>query len=126
LNRWCKSNRDKLLTRGSTLEFQIHKMQFVQLLTLGAVTTNNDNNYTNFDQQQQQLQQGKQIQQSSNNVKTAIAYAKSNFSQFSERNMDEIRYLMGAILYVNKLATSPYKDLLNQDIWEKISDMFNK
>lgn len=84
---WCKKHS------LPNLEFQLHKLQFIQLLQ--------------------------------NGVKDAIEYARNTFPHFNN-HLDEIKYLMGSLLYSNKLKDSPYKDLLSTTLWDDVIQAFTR
>lgn len=94
ITRWCEKNRESLCKKNSNLEFQLHRLNFVQFIR-------------------------------SNSISMAIAYAKTNFATFSKNNMDDIRFLMGSILFATKLESSPYKSLLDDSHWLHIVQLFN-
>lgn len=62
----------------------------------------------------------------SDGVKKAIEYAKKNFPPFAEQNMNEIKYLMGSLLFASRLKDSPYKDLLDESQWEDAMHLFTR
>lgn len=54
----------------------------------------------------------------------ALRYAKANFSPFALNHMRELQRLMGCFLYLNRLGTSPYSDLLSPTLWGDIEFAF--
>eukprot|EP00842_Homolaphlyctis_polyrhiza_P006471 jgi/Hompol1/6825/HPOL_005095-RA len=59
------------------------------------------------------------------NKSAALSYAKTHFALFP-RHLKEIQQLMCAILFTNKLATSPYADFLNPHLWIDIQTTFSR
>ena len=47
----------------------------------------------------------------------AVAYARAHFGAFRDGHMREIQRLSGAVLYADRLAASPYADLLSPKLW---------
>ena len=48
----------------------------------------------------------------------AIQYARNNFKDFSERNMQEIQQLMTSILFSEKIEDCPYNQYFNENYWK--------
>ncbi|KAF0979245.1 hypothetical protein FDP41_001588 [Naegleria fowleri] len=80
------------------LAFQLHKLNFVQLL----------------------------IQ---NDSKKAIQYARDNLQPFADKNISEIRFLMGSILYSGRerlIKSERYSCLMDVSQWDNVLKMFKK
>lgn len=101
---WAVNNRDQLLTKGSNLEFSLHKLQFVKYLV------------------------------DERNVQKAVKYAQQNLSVFQERYFQDTAQLMTAVLYVdnhNKTIgiaeekSSPYKDIFTTPSYDQLYAMFS-
>ncbi|CAG8579534.1 3907_t:CDS:2 [Acaulospora morrowiae] len=92
---WARSQRDALERRGSSLEFQLHRLHYIKYLV---------------EQRRDE----------------ALMYAKSNFSYFRARHLNEIHRLMGALVYIYKLSSSPYVDLLSEHVWTDIQLAFTR
>ncbi|QRW00172.1 ubiquitin-protein ligase E3 [Ceratobasidium sp. AG-Ba] len=83
---WCASNRDFLTSRHSTLEFALHRAQFLALLL----------SPTDPDARQ-----------------TAIAYSRKNFPTLYPEHGRAVQRLLTSVLYARPgLAGSPYADLV--------------
>ncbi|CAG8813029.1 15436_t:CDS:2, partial [Gigaspora margarita] len=93
---WAKSKRKELEQRGSSLEFDLHRLHYIKYLV------------------KQQDRKG------------ALKYARLNFNDFQARHMHEIRRLMCAILYIDRLESSPYADLTSNDAWTDIQTTFTR
>jgi hypothetical protein len=65
------------------------------------------------------------IQHLQEDTKKAILYSRQNFNNFSEFN-EEIKKLMGSLIYAKNIKNSPYSYLLNDEIWEDIYFLFHK
>jgi hypothetical protein len=95
--QWAESNRELLLAQSLSLEFRLHKLQFIELVQQGP---------------------GSQWQ--------AIEYAK-NFASFASTRSKELQVLMGSLLYIRQgLDNSPYSHLLDPIDWEEIGDIFTR
>ncbi|CAL8114940.1 unnamed protein product [Orchesella dallaii] len=96
--KWAGENRQALLQQGSSLEFKLHRLAFLNLLKEGP---------------SQQSQ--------------AITYARTNFTQFVKRHEKEIQVLMGALLFISGgIESSPYSHLFDNNLWEDIQDTFTR
>ncbi|KAL4231136.1 E3 ubiquitin-protein transferase rmnd5a [Mactra antiquata] len=94
---WTAANRDKLEMQGSCLEFKLHRLQFIELVSQGP------------ESQSQILQ-----------------YAR-NFARFADRHSRDIQVLMGSLLYIRQgIENSPYAFLLDPINWEEICDVFTR
>jgi hypothetical protein len=59
-------------------------------------------------------------------VKEALAYAQK-FQPFIGEHMKEIQRLMGALAFAHRgLHNSPYRDLLDQWLWNDVAEIFTK
>ncbi|XP_067656917.1 E3 ubiquitin-protein ligase RMND5A-like isoform X1 [Haliotis asinina] len=94
---WAEANRDRLLQKNSSLEFKLHRLQFIDL-----------------------LRQGPERQ------KEALWYTR-NFSPFAHQHARELQALMGSLLYLRQgVENSPYSSLLDPIYWEEICDVFTR
>jgi hypothetical protein len=95
--QWAESNRERLMAQNSSLEFKLHRLQFIELLQHG------------LDSQWE-----------------AIQYSR-NFSPFAFRFTKDIQVLMGSLLYMKQgIENSPYAFLLEPVGWEEIADIFTR
>jgi hypothetical protein len=100
--QWCKEHNREY----SLLAFMCHKLQFIKLLV-----------------------------ENKNGIE-AIKYARENLSPFSAHEgeksdmknvMNEIKFLMGSILYMGRLQESEhYKSLLDTSLWDEVKELFKK
>lgn len=86
---WARSNSDELEARGSNLEFELIKLQFVWLFKGPLVNGLPDNER--------------------NGRSGALDYARRNFSRFQGRHFAEINRLVGAMAFASNIPDSPYK-----------------
>ncbi|KAJ3007080.1 hypothetical protein HKX48_009321 [Thoreauomyces humboldtii] len=56
----------------------------------------------------------------------AIGYAKESFKPFATSHIKDIRRLMGAVLYAQRLPQSPYSDLLDPSAWHDVQHRFTR
>lgn len=90
--------RDELQKRNSDLEFQLHRMQFIEMLKSDQF-----------------------------NALNLIEYARKNLSQFSANHSNDIQELMGSLAYLESgIENSPYSHLLDSKNWANIYEMFAK
>ncbi|KAI4125300.1 MAG: hypothetical protein LQ338_004346 [Usnochroma carphineum] len=104
---WAREKSDELGKRGSNLEFELGRLQFVWLFV------------------------GKQMQKGQPNVyegrQHALEYARRELSHFRRRYLRELQQLCGAIAFCPNLAQSPYRRMfLNNDAWDELASSFTK
>ncbi|KAF3934189.1 hypothetical protein ABW20_dc0105822 [Dactylellina cionopaga] len=94
---WAASRREQLEARGSNLEFELHRLQYVVLLFGGGV----------------------------DGPRKALEYSRKEFVPFQQKYLSEISQLAGALLWREKMPNSPYADLLNSEsAWESVVESF--
>jgi len=104
---WAQENSEALETRGSNLEFELGKTQFVWLFTGGS----NPND-------PRSLMHGRQ---------QAYIYARQELANFQGRYLKELQQLMGAMAFSPNLAQSPYRrTFLNDCQWEELANSFTR
>lgn len=104
---WARENSEALETRGSNLEFELGKTQFVWLFTGGP----DPNDPTS-------LMRGRQH---------AYIYARQELASFQGRYLKELQQLMGAMAFSPNLAQSPYRrTFLNNGQWEELANSFTR
>lgn len=95
---WATVNHDALEGNNSTLEFKLHRLKFIDLLSRGASFQTD-----------------------------AISYARTHFGRFVKKHEKDIQVLMGMLLYVpNGIGSSPYSCLLDSELWLDIYELFTK
>ena len=85
---WTREHSAQLDARGSDLEFELGRQQFLCLFT---------NN----------LAKG-----ATDPYRNALQYAKQEFNRFQGKYLKEIQQLMGALVFASNLDFSPYRHLL--------------
>ena len=104
---WARTKSAELETRGSNLEFDLGRLQFVWLFTGGS----NPEDSRNLAQSQQD----------------ALQYARTEFAGFQARYLKEIQQLCAAMAFSPNLAQSPYRRIfLNPGAWEGIASSFTR
>lgn len=96
---WARLKAPMLEQRGSNLEFDLCKLQFIWLLV-----------------------------QEPDGSKKALSYARSEFTRFGQKHLKEIQKLMCAFLYTSDLKSSPYSDQFKEpeSTWEDVAHSFTK
>lgn len=95
--KWAEANRTKLMAQNSSLEFKLHRLQFISLIRQG---------------------------QSKQNV--ALTYSKK-FAPFASQHAKDLQVLMGSLLYLHQdIEKSPYAYLLDPIYWAEICDVFTR
>ncbi|KAJ4425772.1 hypothetical protein ANN_27395 [Periplaneta americana] len=95
---WAQSHRESLDSQNSSLEFKLHRLQFIALIQRGPP-----------------------------GQAEAIHYARTHFQQFVGRHEKEIQNLMGMFLYLpHGISSSPYSHLLDPNLWVEIYDVFTR
>ncbi|KAK0657692.1 CTLH/CRA C-terminal to lish motif domain-containing protein [Cercophora newfieldiana] len=87
---WARANSSELETRGSNLEFELSKLQYVWLFKGPTVNGLPDDE--------------------SNGRAGALAYARRHFGRFQGRHLCEIDRLAGAMAFASNIPASPYRD----------------
>ncbi|KAK4100711.1 hypothetical protein N658DRAFT_427359 [Parathielavia hyrcaniae] len=91
--RWARENSVELEARGSNLEFELSKLQFVWLFKGPAVNGLPDDQ--------------------NNGLSGALSYARNNFGRFQARHLREIQELANAMVYAPNLPASPYQHVFS-------------
>ena len=100
---WARANSVALETRGSNLEFELGKLQYVWLFMGGGT------------------------QDRARGLRRALDYARREFRGFQHRYLREIKQLSGAMAFRSNLQSSPYRRIfLNEDAWEDVANAFTR
>lgn len=105
---WAHTNSTELERRGSNLEFELCRLQYIWLF------------------------QGPSVNQlpdipGENGLSGAIAYARANFPRFQHRFLRDIKQLSAAIAFVSNLADSPYANTFDiSAAWDEIGTSFTR
>ncbi|KAJ5278809.1 hypothetical protein N7478_004181 [Penicillium angulare] len=101
--QWSRENREALESRGSNLEFELCRLQFVWLF------------------------HGESDDQSIRNLEAAMAYARVEFHAFIPRYLREVQQLMGAMAFTQNLRGSPYANIFNNpSSWDDVAQFFTR
>ena len=105
--KWAKVNSSSLQARGSNLEFELVRLQFIWLFTGGS---------TEIDPSRMlECQQA------------ALEYARKEFGDFQGRYLQEIQQLIGAVVFCSNLRHSPYKKIFHHNgAWEDLALSFTR
>ncbi|KAF3014192.1 hypothetical protein E8E14_005619 [Neopestalotiopsis sp. 37M] len=104
---WARSNAPELEARGSNLEFELCKLQFIWLFKGPSV-----NGLPNTEQ---------------NGRQGALQYARDNFGRFQYRHLREIQRLSCAMVFASNLASSPYRSIFDITIaFDEVAASFTR
>ena len=104
---WAKINSAALETRGSNLEFELGRLQFIWLFS-GASHAH----------EPRSIFKGQQL---------ALDYGRKEFGYFQARYLREIQQLGGAMAFCPNLAQSPYGRLFHDEsAWDDLAHSFTR
>ncbi|KAI1081979.1 CTLH/CRA C-terminal to lish motif domain-containing protein [Whalleya microplaca] len=104
---WARTNCAELEARGSNLEFELCKLQYLWLFKGPQWNGLPDT--------------------PANGVSGAFKYARENFGRFQSRHLAEIKQLCGAITFASNLAASPYHSLFNTPLaFDEVANSFTR
>ena len=105
--KWARSNSAALEARGSNLEFELGRLQFVWLFLSGQRPFNG------LSLAERQM--------------VALDFARKEFGSFQDRYLQEIQQLIGAMAFCPNLEQSPYKPIFYSDgAWENLAMTFTR
>ncbi|KAH7319999.1 CTLH/CRA C-terminal to lish motif domain-containing protein [Stachybotrys elegans] len=105
--QWAYDNSDRLGQKGSNLEFELNKLQFVWLFKGPGVNGLPDDD--------------------SNGQQGAMQYARQNFARFQRRHLKEIQQLCCAMVYAPNIEQSPYRQIFETDsTFEEVAGCFTR
>jgi hypothetical protein len=101
---WSRENRQALEARGSNLEFELCRLQYVWLYHGGSTGQSGPAGW-----------------------QEALAYARREFHVFVPRYLREVQQLVGAMAYSPNLEASPYASLFNTtSAWDDVAHFFTR
>ncbi|MCJ1360409.1 MAG: hypothetical protein MMC33_010414 [Icmadophila ericetorum] len=104
---WARDNSGTLEARGSNLEFELGRLQFIWLFMNGPGGCD---------------QSGME-----ESHRRALEYARREFGRFQDRYLREIQQLMGAMAFGTNLECSPYRQIfMNDGAWEELATSFTR
>lgn len=102
---WARANHEALRARGSNLEFELCRLQFVWLFNGG-------------EEGHASAPAGRQA---------ALEYARREFHAFMPRYLREIQQLVGAMAFCPNLQDSPYRNIFNSSsAWDDVANTFTR
>lgn len=125
---WARLHASVLESRGSNLEFELCRLQFVVLFTEPV----HHNEGMELDGSSAAAFRNGQHDADSDDDLTArrlraSAYARQAFPHFGQRYMREIQQLSCGLLYGSNFASSPYASLFaNASAWEDVASSFTR
>lgn len=107
--QWARLHSEDLEARGSNLEFELCRLQFVCLFV----------GHTSYGYMHEESNPHGPLQ--------AWAYARREFGQFHKRYAQDVQQLMGSMAYWQNVEDSPYKRYFyNDSAWEEVAHSFNR
>ncbi|KAF7902955.1 hypothetical protein EAF00_002857 [Botryotinia globosa] len=104
---WARKNSRELETRGSNLEFELSKLQFIWLF-LGPETNGLPDD-------------------ANNGLPGALQYARDYFPPFQSRFLKEIQQLITAMVFESNLQRSPYRQTFDtSSSWSDVCTSFTR
>ncbi|KAI1132711.1 CTLH/CRA C-terminal to lish motif domain-containing protein [Nemania abortiva] len=104
---WARVNSPELEARGSNLEFELCKLQFIWLFKGPAVNGLPDT--------------------ADNGVSGALNYARVNFKRFQQRHLREIERLSCAMVFSPNLVDSPYRAIFDISLaFDEVASSFTR
>lgn len=100
---WAQAHSQVLEARGSNLEFELGRLQFVWLFM------------------------GQSAQRDPEALQKALTYARATFGNFQGRYLQEIKQLSGALAYQSNLEQSPYRHIFHDHgAWDDVASSFTR
>ena len=104
---WARVHARELEVRGSNLEFELCRLQYVNLFLGQGVENMSD--------------------VSTSGQSRALDYAKREFQSFRGRYAHEVQQLMGAMAFSSNLEESPYHNIFNNTTaWDEVATSFTR
>ena len=104
---WARANCTELEARGSNLEFELCKLQYIWLFKGPSFNGLPDTPH--------------------NGVAGALQYARENFGRFQHRHLKEIEKLSAALVYSTNLGSSPYNSIFDITLaFEEVAASFTR
>jgi hypothetical protein len=110
--QWARERSDLLEARGSNLEFELCRLQFVCLFVMRGGHDNEEDGA---------------LEDTPLGPMEAWAYARREFSGFQRRYAKQVQQLMGAMAYWQNVVDSPYRRYFYNDAaWEDVATSFTR
>lgn len=125
--RWAAEHHEGLQRLGSNLEFQLARLQFLVLLTRDNVCNARwkETEVVKMEDAKDEEEGGKsKHERGRKRIRddVALTFARQHLAPFAVAgggHMEQVRTLMGCLLYAGRLDRSPYQDLLSPELWEE-------
>lgn len=105
--QWARNNGEELERRGSNLEFELSRLQFVWLFQGPAINGLPDDE--------------------NNSLAGALVYARQHFGRFQSRFLRDIQQLSAAMAFAPNLAGSPYSRTFETSVvWDDVAASFTR
>lgn len=105
---WAREHSSDLEARGSNLEFELGRLQFIWLFESGG----EEDNAKSMEPARQKI---------------ALAYAAQHFGRFQNRYLRDIQQLIGAMAFCPNLKHSPYRQIFHHgSAWEDLAMSFTR
>ncbi|ERS99966.1 hypothetical protein HMPREF1624_03335 [Sporothrix schenckii ATCC 58251] len=98
---WARENSEELEERGSNLEFELCKLQFIWLAKSGMHEPRGE-----YDDSEDDEEDGEGFGHA--DFADAFEYARTNFHRFSKRHLGQIQRLSAALVFSSNIDESPY------------------
>ncbi|KAI9806459.1 MAG: hypothetical protein M1833_003646 [Piccolia ochrophora] len=105
---WARAHSEVLEARGSNLEFELARLQFIWLFMGGDAP-------------------GDRLEIGSHGLQKALNYARHEFGGFQGKYFKEVQQLSGAMAYRTNMQQSPYRHIFRNDAaWEEVAHSFTR
>lgn len=109
---WARERSDLLEARGSNLEFELCRLQFVCLF---------------IEHGEDEDSEDEMMEDEPDGPLRAWEYARREFGPFQKRYAREVQQLMGAMAYWQNVVDSPYRRYFyNSSAWEEVATSFTR
>lgn len=115
---WAAEHREGLKHVGSNLEFKLARLQFIKLVAGDGSQGKRAEEDAKEEEEETPL--GCEGEASTHQDDLAISFAREHLAPFAVEgggNAEEVRKLMGSLLYAGRLDRSPYKRYLAPRLW---------
>ncbi|KAL7753348.1 hypothetical protein RI367_001123 [Sorochytrium milnesiophthora] len=104
--RWVEEKRFELNRIFSTLEFNLHRLRFIQILTAEG--------------------RASAMSVDRNPTRDALSYAQQHFAPFATQHLAEIQRLTCSVLFWKRYSSSPYAAYLSPAMWSDVEHQFTR
>lgn len=109
---WAQTNSEALESRGSNLEFELCKLQFIWLAKTSRGQAGDDS----------PLAIG-----NAGDFGAAFQYARDNFGRFRDRHLREVQRLAAALVFASNIQESPYANVFDTtSAFDEVASTFTR